>query len=108
MILGGAEGSSGTGVVPLVGAISSIIEGGIDEIGAGIVAMGRFVLGDGCGGTTGLLGRIDGTWAMGRCVQGQPSVDEISRIKLLGVDERKRPKLTMVIQIDPSVVEIGI
>ena len=39
MILGGAEGSSGTGVVPLVGAISSIIEGGIDEIGTGIVAM---------------------------------------------------------------------
>ena len=87
MILGGAGGSSGTGVVA-VGVSSSIIEGGIDEIGAGIVAMGHFVLDDGCGYNTGLLGRIDGIWAMGHCVQGQPSVDEISRVKLLGVDER--------------------
>ncbi len=43
MILGGAEGSSGTGVVPLVGAIRRIItEGLIDEIGTGIVAMGPY------------------------------------------------------------------
>ena len=60
MILRGAGGSSGTtGEVPVGGAISRIKnEGVIDDIGAG-----RFVLGDGCGCTTGLLGSVDGFWA---------------------------------------------
>ena len=42
MILGGAEGSSGTGVGPLVGGAISRIknEGVIDEIDASTVAMG--------------------------------------------------------------------